>query len=74
MHPRRPPPVLGYVKVALRSRAPRRLWGWEVYRDGDTHAVLRSDETFGYAEDAWAAGQAALAALPPPTRPGDPAE
>ena len=62
------------MKVALRSRAPRRLWGWEVYREGAAVPALRSQEDFGWAEDAWAAGQAALAALPPPTRPGEPAD
>jgi hypothetical protein len=61
MEPPRRRYVGGSVKVVVRSRHPTR-WGWELYRDGnDTTAVARSTELFAHAEDAWKAGQLALA-------------
>ena len=60
--------AFGYVKVELRSRSPR-LWGWNVHRAGSDNVVKGSEAAYGCAEDAWKAGQAALAkveaALPP---------
>jgi hypothetical protein len=57
----------GFVKVELRSRSPR-LWGWSLYREGNDTAVERSGALFRHAEDAWKAGQAALAHLEPTRR------
>jgi hypothetical protein len=49
------------VKVVVRSRSPK-LWGWELYREGDDATpVARSVDVFPHAEDAWKAGQIALA-------------
>lgn len=55
----------GYVKVEVRSRSALR-WGWSVFSDIGT-VVAKSDNLFRYADDAWAAGQVALAAIPPCT-------
>jgi hypothetical protein len=47
-----------FVKVQLRSRAPR-LWGWEVCR-GNGLTIESSEDLFRCAEEAWKAGQLAL--------------
>lgn len=51
---------LGYVKVELRSCSPR-LWGWDLYRTSSDAIVQRSEGCFRSSEDAWTAGQIALA-------------
>ena len=61
MQPRRRT-SLGFVKVALRSRSPK-LWGWDLHRDGGAHVLQRSEACYRDPEDAWRAGQAALAAF-----------
>ena len=52
--------ALSYVKVELRSRAPR-LWGWSLRRDGSDDLLQRSEGGYGCAEDAWKAGRLAHA-------------
>jgi hypothetical protein len=48
-----------FLKVDMRSRSPR-LWSWSIHHDAVDMVLMRSDERFRCAEDAWEAGQAAL--------------
>jgi hypothetical protein len=50
--------VFGYVKVEVRSRAPK-LWG----RSASDNVIQQSETLFGYAEDAWKEGQRLLSTL-----------
>lgn len=52
----------GFVKVELRSRSPK-LWGWTLYCEVSERMLDRSAGAYRYAEDAWKAGQVALAAV-----------
>ena len=57
----------GFVKVELRSRSPK-LWGWTLYCEVSERVLDRSAGTYRYAEDAWTAGQVALADVESHTR------
>ena len=52
--------ALSYVRVEIRSRAPR-LWGWSLRRIGSDDLLQRSEGGYGCAEDAWKAGRLAHA-------------
>lgn len=52
----------GFVKVELRSRSPK-LWSWTMYCEVSDRVLNRSAGTFRYSEDAWKAGQVALASI-----------
>jgi hypothetical protein len=54
--------VFGYVKVEVRSRAPK-LWGWNIHRTASDNVIQQSETLFGYAEDAWKEGQRLLSTL-----------
>ena len=57
------PKVLGYVKVELVSRSPRR-WGWSVRSEAAESILAEGGERAdACAESAWRDGQVALAAL-----------
>ena len=66
--------ALSYVRVELRSRAPR-LWGWSLRREGGDDLLQRSEGAYGCAEDAWKAGRLAHARYeaeaPRPTVPAE---
>ena len=57
------------LKVERTARAPL-PWTWEIVGKGSKAGARRSVRAYQSAEDAWAAGRAALAALP---RRDDPA-
>lgn len=58
-------PIFGlYVRIDVRVRSPKR-WGWSIHREGTDVTVATSDLLFSHADDAWKAGQVALAALAP---------
>ena len=50
----------GYVKVDVRSRLPK-LWGWSIHIEIGNTRVAQSNALYRCAEDAWKAGQAAVA-------------
>jgi len=56
------------LKVERTGRPPL-PWTWEIISESGKAGAQRSVRAYGCAEDAWAAGQAALAAM---RRAGDP--
>ena len=53
--------ILAYVKVEVRSRAPK-LWGWNIHRSASDNIVQQSETLFRNAEEAWNEGQRLLSA------------
>jgi hypothetical protein len=49
-----------FVRVRQR-RSPPRLWCWEIHFENAAYPLRASESTYHSAQDAWEAGQAALA-------------